>query len=133
MSKETFITLKEASKISGFAPDYVGQLIRMGKIPGKQVYSNVAWVTTENAVLDYLQKKGESVKAPLSWRNMSEHIRRLQVDNKYEQYISKIFKVIVYLATFLLVLFGLLLFYIFSVTLDKHLDQRASQTTAARL
>ena len=127
MGKEKFITLKEASKISGFAPDYVGQLIRMGKIPGKQVYSNVAWVTTEEAVLEYLQKKGEGEKAPSSWRTMSEHIRRLQAYNKSAEDISKIFKVSMYLAIALLVLFGLLLFYIFSVTLDKQLNQSAIQ------
>ncbi len=127
MSKEKFITLKEASKISGFAPDYVGQLIRMGKISGKQVYSTVAWVTTEEAVLEYLQKKGEGEKAPLSWRSMSEQVRRLQAYGKYEKQIAKFFKVVMYLAISLLIIFALLLFYIFSVALDKQLNQSAIQ------
>ena len=47
------ISLKEASEISGYSSDYIGQLIRSGKIFGEQVYSNVVWKTTENAVLDY--------------------------------------------------------------------------------
>jgi|GEM_PF-1677462 hypothetical protein len=54
-----YITLKEASKISGYAPDYIGQLIRGGKIPGKQIYCNVAWVTTEADVREYLKQRSE--------------------------------------------------------------------------
>ncbi len=54
-STEKLISLKEASKISGYASDYVGQLIREGKIKGKQVYRAVAWVTTEDAIRDYLK------------------------------------------------------------------------------
>lgn len=54
--KENYITLKEASKLSGYAPDYIGQLIRMGKLPGKQIYFNVAWMTTERALRQYMEK-----------------------------------------------------------------------------
>ncbi len=50
-----YITLKEAAKISGYSPDYLGQLIRKGKLAGKQVYLNVAWVTTEKALRGYLE------------------------------------------------------------------------------
>jgi hypothetical protein len=60
--QESFINLKEASKISGYSPDYIGQLIRSGKIPGKQVYTNVSWMTTAEAVLAYKQGK-ESQKS----------------------------------------------------------------------
>ncbi len=51
---EGYITLKEASERFGYAPDYIGQLIRKGKIEGKQVYANVAWMTTEEAMLEYV-------------------------------------------------------------------------------
>jgi len=56
-----YITLKEAAQLAGYSSDYVGQLIRAGKIRGEQVYSNVAWVTTEDEVLSYLQDKGRKV------------------------------------------------------------------------
>jgi hypothetical protein len=57
MSKEKdLITLKEASQISGYAPDYIGQLIRAGKISGQQVYTNISWMTTPEAVLNYKNK-----------------------------------------------------------------------------
>jgi predicted membrane protein len=54
--RERHITLKEAAAISGYTPDYLGQLIRKGKLTGTQVYSHVSWVTTEEAILDYLEK-----------------------------------------------------------------------------
>lgn len=47
------ISLKEAAQISGYSSDYIGQLIRAGKIPGKQVYCNVAWMTTAEDVVNY--------------------------------------------------------------------------------
>ncbi len=52
-----YITLKEAAAIANYSPDYVGQLIRAGKIKGEQVYSNVAWVTTEDEIHAYLSDK----------------------------------------------------------------------------
>jgi len=54
--KKRLISLKEAAELSGYSPDYVGQLIRSGKIPGKQVYCSIAWMTTPSAVLDYKAK-----------------------------------------------------------------------------
>ncbi len=60
MEKNKYITLREAAKISGYAPDYIGQLIRKGKLPGKEVYCNTAWLTTEDAVLAYKNRKKES-------------------------------------------------------------------------
>jgi hypothetical protein len=59
------INLKEAAKISGYSADYIGQLIRAGKISGKQVYCNIAWMTTAEAVLNYKKnevKKGKKKK-----------------------------------------------------------------------
>jgi hypothetical protein len=54
-----YISLKEAADISQYSPDYIGQLIREGKIEGKQVYSNISWVTTEQAVQEYMERKGK--------------------------------------------------------------------------
>lgn len=60
--KEKYITLKQAAILSGYSSDYVGQLIRQGKIAGKQVYSSVAWVTTDEEIKRYLhlKEKGEN-------------------------------------------------------------------------
>lgn len=56
-----YITLKEAAEIANYTPDYVGQLIRGGKIKGEQVYANVAWVTTHGEVEAYLKDKNRTV------------------------------------------------------------------------
>lgn len=53
-----YISLKEAAEISGYSSDYIGQLIRGGKLSGKQVYTNVSWVTTEEALRAYMEDKG---------------------------------------------------------------------------
>ncbi len=55
-----YITLKEAAKISNYTPDYVGQLIRAGKIQGEQVYCNVAWVTTPEEIDRYVNRRTKS-------------------------------------------------------------------------
>jgi len=58
------ITLKEASEISGYSADYIGQLIRAGKITGKQVYTNITWMTTAEAVVAY-KNKGKNPQSAL--------------------------------------------------------------------
>jgi len=47
-----FITLRQASKISGYNPDYLSFLIREGKMRGKKVGRN--WLTTREDVRYYL-------------------------------------------------------------------------------
>ncbi|MFH1173486.1 MAG: hypothetical protein V1692_03065 [bacterium] len=42
-TESKYINLKEAAKIFGYAPDYldyIGQLIRKGKLPGRQIFCN---------------------------------------------------------------------------------------------
>jgi hypothetical protein len=59
IKKQKFISLKEAAKISGYAPDYIGYLIRKGEISGKKIYSGVSWVTTEEEIKEYVSKKSD--------------------------------------------------------------------------
>ena len=58
-----YITLKEAAQVSGYTSDYVGQLIRAGKIKGEQVYSGVAWMTTKEELDSYRQHKNRFAKS----------------------------------------------------------------------
>jgi hypothetical protein len=60
-TENDLISLKEAAKLTGYTADYIGQLIRAGKIPGKQVYCNIAWMTTAKAVAEY-KSKGQNDK-----------------------------------------------------------------------
>ncbi len=52
---ENLITVREASKISGYNPDYLTQLIRTKKLSGKRVGRN--WFTTKDAVTKNLSRK----------------------------------------------------------------------------
>lgn len=63
LTRGPYITLKEAAEMSDYTADYIGQLIRAGKIEGYQVYTNVAWVTTEAAVKTYLESKGKEMRS----------------------------------------------------------------------
>lgn len=99
-----FLTLKEASEISNYSPDYIGQLIRAGKIEGKQIYSNVAWVTTESALRNYMEKKGKDTD------NMTA-VASSELPDFY--------RILLYGVIGISVLFLLVLVYVFSVTLDK--------------
>lgn len=120
-NKTKHITLKEASKISGYSSDYIGQLIRQGKLSGKQIYTNVAWVTTEEDVLNYLEKakKGRNQHTAL---DKAKHTKRRAF---LESNFNNTLKGILYFSIGMLTAFVLALFYIFSVTLDDKIEQKA--------
>lgn len=107
-----FITLKEAAKISGYAPDYLGQLIRKGKLKGKRIFLNEAWVTTE-----------EDVKAYLSSDGKSKHYASAAF---YEtKKFKRIIRIVLYACLAVSILLVLFLFYAFSSILDSSLQQNA--------
>ena len=113
-----YITLREAAEISGYAPDYLGQLIRGGKIRGEQVYSNVAWVTTEDEVRAYMADKSRSVSDPADYE-------------KIEALGSKALSYVLYVVIGMLVAAVLVMQYILYVSLDDALGQGSIQETPA--
>ena len=118
MAKEKYISLKEAAELSGYSPDYVGQLIRRGKLHGKQVYSNVVWMTTEEDILDYVKsaKKGENGKAG-----------GLREQFAYLLDFEMLYKIVLWGAIGLLAVLILLFIYIFSVSIDRNIDRTYEQ------
>jgi len=110
---EKYISLREASKISGYSPDYVGYLIRTGKIPGRMVYTGVSWQTTREAILAYKnrqqRKKG---KANLK-EKINEGFSSLKSRVGFELNLLKMF--LKEFKTLLLFLF-LLIFFITSIS-----------------
>lgn len=52
------ISVKEASKMTPYSPDYLSLLIRKGRLEGYKKGKN--WHTTESAVRAYLQRAAES-------------------------------------------------------------------------
>jgi len=51
------ITLREASKYSGYHPDYISSLIREGTLEGRKV--GRSWVTTYSAIQKYLKYRNK--------------------------------------------------------------------------
>lgn len=107
--------------MSGYTPDYVGQLIRSGKLPGKQVFANVAWMTTEDAIRDYMGKKrGTAGSKDSPGGSFIETILR-EIES------PRLVKPLSIALIVMSVGFMLLLFYVFSTSLDQRLNQRAIQ------
>ena len=113
--KGEFITLKEAAKISGYTSDYLGQLIRQGKLEGKQVFSNVSWVTTESALSEYMSdsKKSSSKKESGSTPPLG-----LSPERVGALYVLLSRAVLVIVGLFLL-----FLLYVLSVSIDGRLEE----------
>jgi len=115
MEKEKkLISLKEAAEISGYSSDYIGQLIRGGKIFGEQVHSNVVWMTSSQAILEY---KNKSKKISLKESSfLIEKKRQFSLQWKILKVLFENFKgLILALFFFLLILFISLFsaFYLF--------------------
>ena len=123
--EEKYISLKEAAKISGYAPDYIGQLIRKGKLPGKQVYCTVAWMTTEESIKRYMQKSAENRQNLSLADKIQEKFRQIKTRAFLELKLAQLFKSVLYFSVILSVSFSLLLFYVFSVSVEKKLEQKA--------
>lgn len=119
MAKEKYISLKEAAQLSGYSPDYVGQLIRRGKLQGKQVFSNVAWMTTEEAILDYIDRNNKTGQGTGfdGWRDSAANL----VD------FGMLYKIVLGGAIALVAVLILLFFYIFSVSIDRNIDRTYEQ------
>jgi len=116
MTKDKFISLKEAAELSGYSSDYIGQLIRQGKLPGKQVFLNVAWMTTKEAVEEYMRKGSKNADAPTKFSDLREMIMSSRM-------FAAAFRVVVWFAIGVFALFILLLFYVLSVTIDHKINQ----------
>lgn len=119
-SSAKHITLKEAARISGYSSDYIGQLVRSGKLSGKQVYSNIAWVTTEAALEKYMfeqELKLEQNALETHTAQLQQWWRRTTLDT------DKFLRAVLWLAVVVLAIIILALLYIGSVTLDRFLTQ----------
>ena len=121
--KEGFITLKEASERFGYAPDYIGQLIRKGKIEGKQVYANVAWMTTPEAIEEYLSKEKRTGKSEKDKQKFTrERVEQILFTDRTG---GRIVSIVLYAVISLLVVVFLMIFYFLSIANDHRLEERA--------
>jgi len=51
-----FLSLKEASKISGYSQDYLGFLLRTKKLKGHKINDKI-WLVEENSFFNYLARR----------------------------------------------------------------------------
>lgn len=122
-----YISLKEIAEISGYTPDYIGQLIRSGKLPGKQIYTNVSWVTTEEDLRAYLERKRAGKAAPASARLIGllpERFRHIEP--------ARALDIALYVTVGFLLCFVIVLFYVLATSLERHLHEKAMREAAAR-
>jgi hypothetical protein len=125
--EKEYLTLKQASERFGYSPDYIGQLIRKGKIEGKQIVANVAWVTTEDAMREYIAGLSPVVKnsAPSMFARLTDIL-----------FAEKGLAVLVWVlrgAIVLLVLSGLLVFYFLSIAINEQLAVNAEEALERRI
>lgn len=109
--KDGYITLREAASLTNYSSDYIGQLIRRGKIRGEQVYSNVAWVTTEAEVRAYMADKTRSVE-------VSEEVAKIEALG------GRALSYVLYGVIAALIVLLLMLQYILYVAIDKKVSNR---------
>ncbi len=116
MAEKKYISLKEAGELSGYSSDYLGQLIRSGKLEGKQVFLNVAWMTTEDAVMKYMsESKGGASRELSVWEKIKKNFSAPET-------LSNLYEMVTWVVLGVFVLFGLLLFYVFAVAVDHRLE-----------
>jgi hypothetical protein len=115
MSREDeYISLREASEMTGYTADYIGQLIRGGKLPGKQVFSNVAWMTTREALLEYINNKDKKTEAPSLMTRLKERLVAPET-------LVKVYTVVAWGVIALLAAATLFIAYVFAVSLDNRI------------
>jgi hypothetical protein len=115
-----YLTLKEAAERTEYTPDYIGQLIRSGKIEGKQVYSNVAWVASEASLRGYLEQKGKEVRMGTESRATSYEL---------SAFVRPLLYGVIIVSTALLIV----LFHILSITLDRALAGAVKDDSATHI
>lgn len=104
-----YITLKKAAQISNYSPDYVGQLIRSGKIRGEQVYQQVVWVTTEDEIRAYMERiRTGSNESELTYQ---------------EAVVARYTNPILYVGIVLVTALLLFVVYLLSVSIDDAIDR----------
>ncbi len=113
-----YISLKEAASMSGYSADYIGQLIRSGKLEGKQVFSNISWMTTEDAIRAYLEKDKKITPKESYLYRTKEYFS--SSDGLNTIYIAVSWVAIVLFVTFLVVLIGMI-----AISIDHRLEKKA--------
>ncbi len=115
-----YISLREAAEISGYSSDYIGQLIRGGKLEGKQVYTNVSWMTTEEAVRTYMEEKGKRKDA----ENAAAFWDKFISIERLESFYALLSWFVIGILAFFLIGLG----YVLAVAVDEKIERNYVET-----
>jgi len=123
------ISLKEASKISGYSSDYIGQLIREGKISGKQVYSNIQWMTSAQEVINYKnikkqKKSGILAKFEVQKRKVSMELNVFKLF--FQTFKSSLPLILVIIVSF--ILFSYFMLYLSFGSKNQEIDHKTTES-----
>ena len=110
-----YISLKDAARISGYSSDYVGQLIRSGKLEGKQVFLNVAWMTTEEAIRKYIERQGNAANKNALQSFLDKMRSSISITNAYT--------VVNWTAVVVLGLFTVFLISVIAIAIDHKVER----------
>ncbi|MFH1657061.1 MAG: helix-turn-helix domain-containing protein, partial [bacterium] len=97
---QAYISLKEAAKLSGYAPDYIGWLVRKGKIEGKEVYLKASWELSEEEVIKYKEVYSGHRRRKFNFKFLKSLFSKKNFDRFFWRYSLAAF-------VFLFVIFGL--------------------------
>ena len=61
VSSSKHLSLKEAAKISGYSSDYIGFLIRNGKIKGRKIPTQISWLVSGKEIEKYQASKSQKL------------------------------------------------------------------------
>ncbi len=118
MLKPKYISLKKAAEISNYSADYIGHLIREGKISGRPVYTNITWQTTAEEILNYKNRgRKEKEKAGVKKSFFSKLLNIQEVlirEIKIIKVFLKTFKFVLPLISILILTFSLAIGFVFS-------------------
>ena len=83
INEEKFISLNEASRLTPYSSDYLGLLVRKGKLEGEKIDGK--WMTSKRAIEVYLQKTAESSythQQTLNVKIPAEEIKKVEQSTK---------------------------------------------------
>jgi hypothetical protein len=124
------ISLKEASTISGYSSDYIGQLIREGKISGKQVYSSIQWMTTAREVLEYKNIKKQKKSGILAKFDVQK--RKIAMELNIFKLFFQTFKSSLPLVLVIIISFILFSYFMLYLSFGPKTHEMSNKTTESQ-
>lgn len=134
--KEGYLTLKEAGEAYGYSADYIGQLIRKGKLEGKQVYASVVWMTTREAMERYMSgehAEGVSEPAPLVAEDADDETSPGIVGKIFHDRLQHTYRRMLYILLILISLLAIFVLYMLSVFFDFSSEWRTKEARASEV